>query len=276
VAEHPGAPPSTLPAPVRADLHAIDGVRAVTVVYGDPDVQDGGLVLCADLGRTPALGRCQAGAATVRVPFDFTTAGVGGPSAVWRGSSSLTPEEVAALPVRNVIVGTDGSRAAVEQARTVLEAAYPGQFAPVTLAEDAALNPGNRLIAQYQQLAEVVVLTSLPIAGCTLAVSVVAGLNDRRRPFALLRLTGAPLAVLRRVVVLESAVPLLLVSAVALGTGFLTAFLFLRSQLDQTLQGPSAAYYLAVGGGLALSLAIIASTLPVLRRITAPESARAE
>jgi cell division protein FtsX len=276
VAEHPGAAPATLPAIVRAELQGIAGVRAVTVVHGDPHVPDGGLVSCADLRRTPVLGRCPAGAVAVRAPFDFAGAGVGGPSMVWRDRSPVAAGELAGLPVRTVVVGTDGSRAAVERSRTVLEAAYPGVFSPVTLAEDAALNPGNRLIAQYQQLAAVVVLTSLPIAGCTLAVGVVAGLNDRRRPFALLRLAGTPLAVLRRVVLLESAVPLLLVAAVALGTGFLTAFLFLRSQLDQTLQPPSATYYLAVGGGLVLSLAIIASTLPVLRRITGPESARAE
>jgi hypothetical protein len=48
-------------------------------------------------------------------------------------------------------------------------------------------------------------LTALPIAGC----SVVAGLNDRKRPFSWLRLTGAPLSMLRRVVALENAVPLL-------------------------------------------------------------------
>ena len=67
-----------------------------------------------------------------------------------------------------------------------------------------------------------VILATLPIAGCSLAVSVVAGLAERRRPFSLLRLTGVPLSLLRRVA----------------------------------------------------SLAIIASTLPVLERITGPETAR--
>ncbi len=38
---------------------------------------------------------------------------------------------------------------------------------------------------------------------------VAAGLADRKRPFSLLRLTGARLATLRRVVALEGAVPLL-------------------------------------------------------------------
>lgn len=85
-------------------------------------------------------------------------------------------------------------------------------------------------MVQFQQLAHVVILASLPIAGCSLAVSVAGGLSDRRRPFSLLRLTGVQLRVLRRVLALESAIPLLVVSIVAIGTGFLAAQLFLTSQ----------------------------------------------
>jgi hypothetical protein len=65
----------------------------------------------------------------------------------------------------------------------------------------------------------VVILTSLTIAGCALATSLAGGLADRKRPFSLLRLTGARLGMLRRVIVLESAVPLLAVAAVAIGAG---------------------------------------------------------
>jgi hypothetical protein len=74
-------------------------------------------------------------------------------------------------------------------------------------------------------------MVSLIIAGCSLAVAATAGLTDRRRPFSLLRLTGVPLGVLRRVVALESAVPLLGIAVVSAGTGFLAAGLFVRSEL---------------------------------------------
>ncbi len=118
------------------------------------------------------------------------------------------------------------------------------------------------------------IITSLPIAGCSLAVSVVAGLNDRKRPFSLLRLTGAPIAMLRRVVALESVVPLVVLAAVSIGTGFLTAGMFLSAQLDETLQAPGLSYFVIVGAGLVASLAVIASTLPMLRRLTGPDVAR--
>ena len=94
----------------------------------------------------------------------------------------------------------------------------PPLSAPSTVGElIAQANPTNN---GYQQLANTVILVSLPIAGCTLAAAIAAGLADRKRPFSLLRLTGARLATLRRVVALESAVPLLAVAAVAIGTGF--------------------------------------------------------
>lgn len=139
-----------------------------------------------------------------------------------------------------------------------------------------AQNPNTQRNAMYQRLAEVVVIASLVIAGGTLAVSIVGGLNDRRRPFGLLRLAGARLATLRRVVTLESAVPLLVTAAVACGTGFLAALLFLRAQLGYTLQSPGWVYCVMVLAGLLASLAVIASTLPLLRRLTAPEAVRNE
>ena len=103
-----------------------------------------------------------------------------------------------------------------------------------------------KLMNGYKQLANVVILVSLCIAGCSLAVSVVAGLNDRKRPFSLLRLTGVQLGTLRRVVALETVVPLFVVAAVAIGSGFLAAQLFLESQLSYTLRPPGAAYYATV------------------------------
>jgi predicted lysophospholipase L1 biosynthesis ABC-type transport system permease subunit len=128
----------------------------------------------------------------------------------------------------------------------------------------------------WRQLANVVILASLAIAGCSLAATIAGGVSERKRPFSLLRLTGVPLGVLRRVVALESAVPLLLVAVVAIAAGLASADLFLRAQMRYNLQPPGVQYYLIVATGLAASLGIIASTLPLLARITGPETARNE
>ena len=76
------------------------------------------------------------------------------------------------MPPATIVVTTNGTTAAAEQARSLLEAAYPAVPAPSTLAE--IYDQQITLTKQYQQLADVVILTSLPIAGCSLAVSVVA------------------------------------------------------------------------------------------------------
>jgi hypothetical protein len=91
-----------------------------------------------------------------------------------------------------------------------------------------------------------------------------------------MRLTGGPIGVMRRVVALEAAVPLLVIAVISAGTGLAAAHLFLRSQLSETLRPPGVDYYVIVVAGLAASLGIIASTLPLLERITGPEVARNE
>jgi predicted lysophospholipase L1 biosynthesis ABC-type transport system permease subunit len=197
------------------------------------------------------------------------------PATVWP-AAAVSSEQLRGLPLQSIAVATNGSVVAIEQARTELERAYPYAYSPATIAETKAQNPNTQLDSQYQQLVDVVILTSLVIAGCSLAVSVAAGLSDRKRPFRLLRLTGALVGMLRRVVALESAVPLLVIAALSSATGFLAAGLFLRSQLSETLQAPGAEYYLIVLAGLVVSLAVIASTLPLLERLTGPETARNE
>ena len=120
---------------------------------------------------------------------------------------------------------------------------------------------------------------SLAVAGggaVAAAVSVAGGLTDRKRPFSLLRLAGAPLGTLRRVVALESAVPLVVVALLSAGAGLLAADLFLTSELSESLQPPGIAYYVIVLAGLAVSLGVIAATFPLLNRITGPEVARNE
>jgi len=182
--------------------------------------------------------------------------------------------ELSTMPIDMVVVSTDGSTAAVEKARTALERVFPNSFgfAPETISERETSNA--REIDQYRQLANVVLLVSLPIAGCSLAVSIAGGLAERRRPFSLLRLTGVPLATLRRIVGLEAAVPLVISVVLSAAAGLMAAALFLHAQLDQTLQAPSLGYYALIVGGVLVSFAIIASTMPLLARLTGPESAR--
>ena len=282
--------PTAIPATVTQQILAVPGVQQVLTVHANPAgfgpqtagsiPAPPGLVTCADLARTSGLGRCATGATVAGVSPDLTEFGMGpraaaGSAIVWPSAADVSPARLGTLPILSVVVATDGSATAIEQTRTRLEAAYPlQQNSPSTQTEYFAMQSAR--LTGYQQLAEVVILVSLVIAGCSLALSVVGGLNERKRPFSLLRLTGVQLATLRRIVGLETTVPLLGVAVVATGAGFLAAGLFLRAQLAYSLEPPGIAYYATVGAGLAATLAIIASTLPLLRRITGPETARNE
>ncbi|GAA4881614.1 FtsX-like permease family protein [Kitasatospora terrestris] len=261
-------------------LAAVPGVRGAAVVHANPDgigknaadpwPDPPVLVACADLARTPMVGHCAAGAEVAAVdPFGFFSLR-SDPGREWP-AAGITADAVARLPVQTLYVATDGSTAAMERVRTLLTTAYPHQAARTVGDFGTAM---QQELAGWRQLADVVLLTTLPVAGCSLAVSVVAGLSDRMRPFAILRLTGAPLRLLRVVVALESAMPLLVVAVVAIGTAFAASELFLSSQMHYDLMSPGAGYWALVGAGLAAALGIIASTLPLLRRITGPEAAR--
>ncbi len=265
-------------------LRAIQHVGGVTLIYADPTGTQSGQAgppkvdaLCNQLVHTPGIGRCPPGADVATLTDDLGGAGTFTgktlASSVWH-TSAISPTHLQSLPVEAIVVGTNGSGAAIERARTTFELALPSQGPPATLGEIDAQS--TRETAELQQMTNVVILVSLVIAGCSLAVSVTAGVNDRKRPFSLLRLTGAPLGVLRGVVALEAAVPLLAIAVLSVGMGFLAADLFLNSQLGESLRAPRPEYYVIVLGGLAASLAIIASTLPLIERITGPEIARNE
>jgi hypothetical protein len=273
-------------APLRTDLQrlltevrAIPGVRGLAVAHAgtagvgqdpaDPRPAPA-LVSCSDLAQAPMVGRCPAGASVTAVDFYAFGSLVSRSGHQWP-AAAISTADLARLPVQLVYVATDGSTATMERVRTLLTTAYPDHQARTV----GDWGTGRQQdLAGWRQLANVVLLATVPIAGCSLAVSVVAGLSDRRRPFAILRLTGAPLRLLQAVVGLESALPLLAVAAIAIGTAFAASAMFLRSQLHYDLVSPDAAYYALVAGGLAAALGIIASTLPLLRRITGPEAAR--
>jgi hypothetical protein len=286
-------------APLAAELSGIHGVQGVVVVRADPGLTipatlhnpgaqlgstgpvPAGVVACAQLAAVPALGRCPAGATAAAFPAD----GFNGPlfgidaTAITWPAANVRATRLDSLAVDAINVATNGTAPAVEQARTVLEnaPAYPAYLA------DGAPSTVGELIAQsnatdngYQQLANAVILVSLPIAGCTLAAGIAAGLADRKRPFSMLRLTGARLAMLRRVVALESAVPLLAAAAVAIGTGFGATAMYASVEMQRPMVAPGAAYYLLTAGGILAALGIIAATFPLLARITGPEVARNE
>ncbi len=269
---------ASVPPSILDELRATPGVRGVAVVHEAPNQTQGGrsfgVVACGELASTPAIGRCAPRATVASVGY-FLSKVLGhtanASTTTWP-SWSLSATQLASLPVSAVVVATNGSSDAIERVRTELERAFPLQGTPVTV---EALGPSTaRLLTMIQAMTEVIIVASLIIAACSLAVNIAAGLTERRRPFSLLRLTGVPRKLLHRVVTLESALPLLLVAVVSIVVGLLAAALYLHSQVGLAFSLPGFSYWTTVIGGLAASMAIIAATFPILDRITGPEVAR--
>jgi hypothetical protein len=272
----------SVPGQVLAELHATPGVRGVAVVHLSPSRSSFrgpfgnsfGVVACDQLAKTPAIGKCSSGATVASVGY-FLSNLLGhnshASSMIWP-TVDLSVTSATRLPVDAVVVATTGSLSAIERVRTTVERVFPFQGTPIAV--DAADPSNARLLTMIQDMTDVMIVASLIIAACSLAVNIVAGLGERKRPFSLLRLTGVPTALLHRVVALESALPLLLVAAVSIVVGLVSAALYLRSQVGIAFSIPGIGYWATVFGGLAASLAIIASTFPIINRITGPEVAR--
>ena len=274
-------------------LRATRGVKGVTLVYAAPSNMktDGpvpdinglggdlqyGVVSCGELKTTPALGRCHRGEVLAALGDDITFMPV--TKSVSVASTTTWPvahisKDLTGLPVQLVAVATNGSASTIARVQTILNAAQP--FAS-SISLFGEITPQNsQLLTELQSTSEVVIVASLLIAGCSLAVAMAAGVIERKRPFSLLRLSGVPIAVLRRVVALETALPLVVISLASAAIGLLASDLFLRSQLGITLRMPGVGYFSIVLGGLVVSLMIIGSTLSLLEPLTRPENARME
>ncbi|WP_345136328.1 FtsX-like permease family protein [Dactylosporangium darangshiense] len=238
-------------------------------------------IACADLTPFPALGRCPAGGPAIRAQFGLllshdNVAGLGLPFA-GRDSEQFGTDP-AAQPLEALLVRV-GDPATLERVRTLL-AGYTARIgatsAPKTFGESIALRAAR--YRQVQQVTLAVVAVTLLVAGCSLAVAVGGGLVERRRPFTLLRVAGAPAPVLFRVVALESLVPLVSATAVAVVAGAVVAMSVTHTLAPggAPLRAPGPGYLAALAVGFAAALAAIASTLPLLRRMTDPDGARFE
>lgn len=156
-----------------------------------------------------------------------------------------------------------------------------GVFEPETIGEVAAIRNNDDTNVERAVLA--IIALTLITAGCSLAVTVGGSLVERKRPFTLLRVSGVSLSTLYKVILLEAALPLVVVSAIAAGIGIGIGVPVVKSLLksvepkDTTYPvHPSEGFYIALGIGLVVSLGLVVITLPLLKRMTKPEDARFE
>ena len=279
--------------PAAAGQHLISGISAIpgAAVYPLYDLSAGAepkmvAVSCADMRAVGGLGQCAPGMRAVQVQDDsiFDDNPVYGDKPIVSATSPAYTGNLTTLPLQTVLVKVN-SPATLERVRTYLAVNAPPQVggdsgnSPTpsrTFGETLQIRTARA--TTFEKIMYAAVALTLIVAGCSLAVSVGGGLVDRKRPFTLLRVSGAPVSVLSRVVLLEAAVPLATATVVAAAIAYattLTAFLRL-APVGTAIPQLGRDYYTIMGIGLVAAFGVIALTLPLLRRMTAPSTIRFE
>ena len=257
-------------------------------VIGGPGGQLSGntVVSCSVMRDLAVLGQCAPGLTTVQAddgslysdnPIFNTKPFVNSSDPAYKGA-------LATLPLQAVMVRVN-SPATLERVRTYLAVNAPPQentgsgsapTPPRTFGETLDIRLSRA--ATVEKIVYAAVALTLIVAGCSLAVAVGGGLVDRKRPFTLLRVSGTQVSVLSKVVLLEAAVPLLSATAVAAAIAYGTSlWAFIRlAPAGTAIPQLGHDYFELMGSGLVIAFGVIAVTIPLLHRMTAPDNVRFE
>lgn len=192
----------------------VAGFLALFQVAGAADVPSG-----AARTYEVVVPAAEARAAAGRAEEALRTAGldlpvhVGAPDVLWAVSASET--ETTTLKVR-----LPAAEAAADRARGALLGAFPG--APAASGADVAERDAQ-FPADFALAALVVLLTSFVVAAAATAITVAATTLDRRETYRRLWHAGVPVTVLDRARTLESLVPVVVGTALAIGAGIFAA-----------------------------------------------------
>jgi len=257
---------------VPADLHPSHG-------FGPPP--NNAIISCAGLRELAVLGQCAPGRQAVMANtanLIFSDNPYYSTQPIASASSSAASANVSKLYLQAVLVKVRNA-ATAERVRTFLvthTAQSASGTAPRTFGEAVQARQG--VADTVQRLIDVAVVLTLVVAGCSLAVAVGGSLVERKRPFTLLRVTGTPTSALYRVVFLEAVFPLAAATIVAAGTAYGISVLTVQKMAPAgtPLPVPGHVYYVTMAAGLAASLLVILTSLPLLGRITGPGSVRFE
>lgn len=236
---------------------------------------------CSSLKQLKALGTCPTGAQAITVNFEKFEDVI----LLHQVSSVITPDsqprtiDVDTEPFRGMLVRSDNA-SSLEKARTILSQQVVVPAGEVLLTFGETRKAAQVAEDKIQAIISAALVVTLLTAGASVAVAVASSLIERRRPFTLLRLSGAPLSTLYKVVLWEATIPLIGATLVAAAIGFGAAALvitqFAPASANAHLEMPDLPYMLALAAGPVVALLVVGATLPLVGRLTEPDDARFE
>ena len=171
-----------------------------------------------------------------------------------------------------VYIATHGTPAAENRVRTQAANLVPNALIHT---QQDRIDTDAFFLASVEQLQRLVWYFVLLVAACSLTVGMLAGVIERRRPFALLRASGLRLGELRQVVFLETAAAMLVTAAVGVGLGMAASYA-LALFGDMTWTWPDGGVFAMVGIAALAALILSTLALPLLDVATRHDAVRYE
>lgn len=176
------------------------------------------------------------------------------------------------LPISTVYIPTDRTPAAEHRVRTQAANLVPNA---IIHTQQDRIDTDAFFFGSLEQLQRLVWYFVLLVAACSLTVGMLAGVIERRRPFALLRASGLRLGELRQIVFLETAAAMLVTAAVGVGLGMASSYA-LALFSDMAWTWPDVGVFAMVGIGVLAALILSTMALPLLDAATRHDAVRYE
>src|SRR6266508_5198836 len=176
------------------------------------------------------------------------------------------------LPISTVYISTDGTTAAENRVRTQAANLVPNA---IIHTQQDRIDTDAFFFGSLEQLQRLVWYFVLLVAACSLTVGMLAGIIERRRPFALLRASGLRLGELRQIVFLETAAAMLVTAAVGVGLAMASSYA-LAIFRDMAWTWPDVGVFAMVAVGVLAALILSTIALPLLDAATRHDAVRYE
>ena len=174
------------------------------------------------------------------------------------------------LPIQTLFIPTDGTLAAQERIRTLAAVSVPNSRSKT--GDDLPAGLAVNVVSADNLMPSAMVFILL-VAACSLTVSAINGVAERRRPFALLRASGVRLGELRRIVLLETGVPLVATVLGGAGLAILTTY---ATVPPSQWVWPAGSFFVGLGIGVLAAFAVSLIALPIMNVATRHDSTRFE
>ena len=146
----------------------------------------------------------------------------------------------------------------------------------VTSAVEAKMPSINPAIESLASLAYGGMAVTMAVAIISIVVSTIGGLLERRRSMYMLRLSGMQVSELKHMVIIESLIPLIVMSLISASIGAWSGTAF--TKIGSTTLHPTITpmYIAVIIGSLVIATIAIYLILPMINRLTSPEANQTE